>query len=130
MGCSGSFRFERAVKCRHRSVRLHSNDVFLLSCALGALATGATFDLVFKGRLRFVKRKVRRGSFEARAADWPICSPIRPMPVPGSPEPSARPAASPSRSSNAARTRQASSSCPDDGSSPRQWKVWDFQHSS
>ena len=68
VGCSGSFRFERAVKRRHWSVRLHSNDVSLLSCALGALATGATFDLVFKGRLRFVERKVRRGGFEARAA--------------------------------------------------------------
>ncbi len=68
VGCSSSFRFERAVKRRHRSVRLHSNDVSLLSCALGALATGATFELVFKGRLRFVDRKVRRGGFEARAA--------------------------------------------------------------
>ncbi len=56
------------MKCRHWSVRLHSNDVSLLSCALGALATGVTFDLVFKERLGFVERKVRRGGFEASAA--------------------------------------------------------------
>lgn len=61
-----------SVRARHQAPALvgglHSNDVSLLTCALGALATGATFDLVFKGRLRFVERKVRRGGFEARAA--------------------------------------------------------------
>ena len=40
VGCSGSFRFDRAVRDVHPTVAVHSNDVSLLSCSLGALATG------------------------------------------------------------------------------------------
>ena len=47
VGCSGSFRFDRAVRDVHPSVRVHSNDVSLLSCALGALAAGTTVNLSF-----------------------------------------------------------------------------------
>ena len=42
VGCSGSFRFDHAVRDVHPTVAVHSNDVSLLSCSLGALATGAS----------------------------------------------------------------------------------------
>ena len=51
VGCSGSFRFDRAVKDVHPTIAVHSNDVSLLSCSLGALAAGAKFPIAFKGRL-------------------------------------------------------------------------------
>jgi hypothetical protein len=49
VGCSGSFQFDRAVHDVHQSVRVHSNDVSLLSCALGAPASGTAFELSFTG---------------------------------------------------------------------------------
>ena len=64
--CSGSFRVDRAIKERDPSARIHSNDVSLLSCGLGALATGRTFPLTFRGRLDFVEAEV--GSFADRVA--------------------------------------------------------------
>ena len=64
--CSGSFRVDRAIKERHPKARIHSNDVSLLSCGLGALATGRTFPLTFRGRLDFVEAEV--GSFTERVA--------------------------------------------------------------
>ena len=64
--CSGSFRVDRAIKERHPNARIHSNDVSLLSCGLGALATGQTFPLTFRGRLDFVEGEV--SSFDERVA--------------------------------------------------------------
>ncbi len=64
--CSGSFRVDRAIKERHPQVRVHSNDVSLLSCGLGALANGQTFPLTFRGRLDFVEAEV--SSFTERVA--------------------------------------------------------------
>ena len=64
--CSGSFRVDRAIKERHPNARIHSNDVSLLSCSLGALAKGQTFPLTFHGRLDFVEGKV--SSFAERVA--------------------------------------------------------------
>ena len=66
VGCSGSFRFDRAVRDVHPSVHVHSNDVSLLTCSLGALATGTEFPLAFKGRLAFVEDLMRGQSFKAR----------------------------------------------------------------
>ena len=66
VGCSGSFRFDRAVRDVHPSVRVHSNDVSLLTCSLGALATGTEFPLAFKGRLAFVEDLMRGQPFKAR----------------------------------------------------------------
>ena len=66
VGCSGSFRFDRAVKDVHSSVAVHSNDVSLLTCSLGALATGATFPIAFKGRLAFVEEALVGQPFAAR----------------------------------------------------------------
>ncbi len=43
VGCSGSFRFDRAVKMRHPGCRVYSNDVSLLTCSIGALAMGREF---------------------------------------------------------------------------------------
>ena len=68
VGCSGSFRFDRAVKDVHPTVRVHSNDVSLLSCSLGALATGAEFPIGFKGRLAFIENALAGEPFAARVA--------------------------------------------------------------
>ncbi len=68
VGCSGSFRFDRAVKAVHPSVRVHSNDVSLLSCSLGALATGAEFPIAFTGRLAFIEAALQGQPFKARVA--------------------------------------------------------------
>jgi hypothetical protein len=68
VGCSGSFRFDRAVKTVHPSVRVHSNDVSLLSCSLGALATGAAFPIRFTGRLAFMEEALDGQPFAARVA--------------------------------------------------------------
>jgi hypothetical protein len=68
VGCSGSFRFDRAVKARHPTVKVHSNDVSLLSCSIGALATGAEFDIEFVGDLAFVQDVVGELPFLARVA--------------------------------------------------------------
>jgi hypothetical protein len=58
VGCFGSFRFDRAVKDVHPTIAVHSNDVSLLSCslgALGALATDGEFPIAFKRRLAFIE---------------------------------------------------------------------------
>ena len=68
VGCSGSFRFDRAVRDVHPTVAVHSNDVSLLSCSLGALATGAEFPIAFKGRLAFIEDLIAGQPFAARAA--------------------------------------------------------------
>jgi hypothetical protein len=68
VGCSGSFRFDRAVKDVHLSVAVHSNDVSLLTCSLGALATGTEFAIGFKGRLAFVEDALTGQPFAARVA--------------------------------------------------------------
>jgi hypothetical protein len=68
VGCSGSFRFDRAVKDVHPAVRVHSNDVSLLSCSLGALATGAEFPIAFSGRLAFIEEALAGLPFAARVA--------------------------------------------------------------
>ena len=66
VGCSGSFRFDRAVKGVHPSVNVHSNDVSLLSCALGALATGTEFPIAFTERLAFIEPLLEGWPFIAR----------------------------------------------------------------
>jgi len=68
VGCSGSFRFDQAVKERHPSVRVHSNDVSLLSCGLGALAVGDSFSIQFKDRLAFVENFIGAEFFDRVAA--------------------------------------------------------------
>ena len=68
VGCSGSFRFDRSVKDVHPSVAVHSNDVSLLTCSLGALATGAAFPLTFKGRLAFIEDALAGEGFASRVA--------------------------------------------------------------
>jgi hypothetical protein len=68
IGCSGSFRVDRAVKMRHPQVRVHSNDVSLLTCSIGALAMRREFDIRFKGALQFVEEMLQDASFETRVA--------------------------------------------------------------
>ncbi|WP_428489104.1 hypothetical protein [Rhodopila sp.] len=68
VGCSGSFRFDHAVHDVHPTVRVHSNDVSLLSCSLGALAIGEPIPLTFKGRLGFIEAAVASKGFIAKVA--------------------------------------------------------------
>jgi hypothetical protein len=55
VGCSGSFRFEKVISATYPSLRIHSNEVSLLSCSLGTLAVGQDFPLRFTGRLAFIE---------------------------------------------------------------------------
>ncbi len=66
VGCSGSFRFDRAVKDVHPSVRVHSNDLSLLSCSLGAAAIGTEFPITFTGRLAFIEEALVGRPFAVR----------------------------------------------------------------
>ncbi len=50
IGYPCSFRVHHEIEERHPSVRVHSNEVSLLSYGLGALATGSAFPLRFRGR--------------------------------------------------------------------------------
>lgn len=53
--CSGSFRVDRAVKQAHPGLRVHSNDVSLLTVGLGRLLTGEPHAFRFTGRLAFIE---------------------------------------------------------------------------
>jgi len=68
VGCSGSFRFDRAVKMRHPGCRVYSNDVSLLTCSIGALAMGREFPITFKGALDFVEPAIDGLGFRGRVA--------------------------------------------------------------
>lgn len=69
VGCSGSFRFDRAVKQRFPAVRVHGNDVSLLTCAIGTLVTKSDFPLRFTNRLAFVEELLgERAAFADRVA--------------------------------------------------------------
>ncbi len=68
VGCSGTFRFERAVKQWFPDVAVHSNDVSLLSCALGAAAVNEPFSIEFRDRLAFVEPHLEGRAFVDRAA--------------------------------------------------------------
>ncbi|MBI4291308.1 MAG: hypothetical protein HY661_07515 [Betaproteobacteria bacterium] len=68
VGCSGSFRFDRAVKMRHPECRVYSNDVSLLTCSIGALAMGREFPVKFKGALAFVEPAIDGLDFRGRVA--------------------------------------------------------------
>jgi hypothetical protein len=65
--CSGSFRVDRALKEKYANKRVCSNDVSLISCAAGALLTGKSIDMTFKGRLAFME-DAGLVDFEARVA--------------------------------------------------------------
>ena len=68
VGCSGSFRFDRAARDMHSTVTVHLIDVSLLSCSLGALATGGEFPIAFKDRLAFIEDMIAGQPFMARVA--------------------------------------------------------------
>jgi len=68
VGCSGSFRFDRAVKMRHPGCRVYSNDVSLLTCSIGALAKGRGFEIRFNGQLEFVEAAIADLDFRGRVA--------------------------------------------------------------
>lgn len=66
VGCSGSFRLEKAVAAVS-DCRIVSNDVSLFSCSIGALAAGVEIDISFTGRLAFLER-ITRGDFRRKVA--------------------------------------------------------------
>jgi hypothetical protein len=68
VGCSGSFRLDRAVHAVHPKLRVHSNDVSLLSCSMGAAAAGQPFDMRFTGRLAFIEEHLVARPMMARLA--------------------------------------------------------------
>jgi hypothetical protein len=68
VGCSGSFRFDCAVHEKFPTVRVHSNDMSLLSCSIGALAAGEPFPLSFHGRLAFLEDHLTDAPFIRRVA--------------------------------------------------------------
>ena len=69
VGCSGSFRFDRAVKRRYPAARVFSNDISLVTCSVGELAKGREFAIRFKDELAFIEPLV--GCFFDRvAAIW------------------------------------------------------------
>jgi hypothetical protein len=74
VGCSGSFRFDRAVKMRHPGCRVYSNDVSLLTCSIGALAMGREFDIRFKGEIEFVEAAIAGLDFRGRVAAVMVAS--------------------------------------------------------
>lgn len=53
--CSGSFRMEQALAAKHPELRVHSNDVSLLSSALGYAAVGHSLEFKFTGKLAFLE---------------------------------------------------------------------------
>lgn len=64
--CSGSFRIERALGERFPHLKLHSNDVSLLTCSIGRLAAGEPLDIQFADRLGFVEPVLRSMGAEPR----------------------------------------------------------------
>jgi hypothetical protein len=66
--CSGSFRVDRALKAHYADKVLRSNDVSLISCAVGALLTGRELGLKFKGRLQFMEDSGLLADYPARVA--------------------------------------------------------------
>jgi hypothetical protein len=61
IGCSGSFRVDGAIADKFPGVRVHANDVSLLSCALGRMLTGETLPFRFIERLQVVEDQLLGG---------------------------------------------------------------------
>ena len=53
--CSGSYRFEQALSKQCPDIRIHSNDVSLLSTVIGSAAAGDPVDFTFTGELEFLE---------------------------------------------------------------------------
>jgi len=66
--CSGSFRIEAAIRQRFPDVPLFGNDVSLLSCALGALASGETLAFRLIERLAFLEEALVGADYARRVA--------------------------------------------------------------
>ncbi|MBA2592946.1 MAG: hypothetical protein H0U97_12125 [Gammaproteobacteria bacterium] len=64
--CSGSFRVDLAVKATQPEARVLSNDVSLLSCALGAHLTGQALAFRFHGELAFLEEALAGRSYLAQ----------------------------------------------------------------
>lgn len=55
IGCSGSFRIEYCLSQKFPELRIFSNDVSLLSCAIGSAAMRRKMEVEFFGELNFLK---------------------------------------------------------------------------
>lgn len=55
VACSGTFRTERGLLNKFPGLEVKSNDVSLLSCALGAAGMGEALPFTFKGELEFIE---------------------------------------------------------------------------
>ena len=53
--CSGSFRVDSSISKTYEKLRVHSNDVNVLSVAIGKLAVGETINVEFIDKLSFVQ---------------------------------------------------------------------------
>lgn len=68
--CSGSFRVDSALKAKWADLAVHSNDVSLLTVALGRLATKDALQFTFTERLAFIEEILegRQSPFERVSA--------------------------------------------------------------
>lgn len=68
--CSGSFRLEQTLSQLSEAIEIHGNDVSLVTCALGMLAsTGDCFPITYKNELAgFEPHLVGAGARERVAA--------------------------------------------------------------
>ncbi len=55
IGCSGSFRIEYCLAQKFPDLQIYSNDVSLLSCAIGEAAMGRPLEVEFHGELEFLR---------------------------------------------------------------------------
>ncbi|MEZ5846497.1 MAG: hypothetical protein R3C70_07085 [Geminicoccaceae bacterium] len=58
--CSGSFRVDGALKRTYPALKVHGNDVSLLTCSIGGLLTGNPLNFTFKGPLEFIEEYLDR----------------------------------------------------------------------
>lgn len=66
--CSGSFKLERAIRIVAPEATIHGNDVALLSCAIGRVATGEPLPFTFTGDLAWFEELLRDELAERTAA--------------------------------------------------------------
>jgi hypothetical protein len=66
--CSGAFRIERTLHKYFPALEIHSNDVSLLTCAVGTLASGGTFDIRYKGALEWFEEHLADAGFGDRVS--------------------------------------------------------------
>ena len=77
--CSGAFQVDRGVAALVPDKPIHSNDVSLLSCALGRLAEGGQEEFTFTGELAFIEDLLKDEGPVKRAAGLLVALAIAPF---------------------------------------------------